>query len=73
MPHIAVKMWKGRTPEEQKAAALAVRKALSESLNVKEDYISVSVEDYTKEQWDKVDEDEIAGNKHTLIMPNYDA
>lgn len=73
MPHIAVKMWKGRTPEEHKSAALAVRKALAECLDVKEDYISVSVEDYTKEQWDKVFEDEIEGNKHTLIMPNYDA
>ena len=43
MPHISIKMYPGRTEE--------VKKELAEKTNMEEKYISVSVEEYEKENW----------------------
>lgn len=73
MPHIEIKMLKGRTEEQKEKAAEAVRNALSEAIGAGKNYISVSVEDYTAEEWQEVFKSEITdkGDK-VYIKPQYD-
>lgn len=49
MPHISVKMLKGRTDEQKKLAADKVAEALYEAIGCSKDHITVTVEDYTPE------------------------
>lgn len=73
MPHISIKMLKGRTEEQKKLAAERVAKALSEAIGAGKSHISVSVDDYTPEEWQDIFKEEITDNpSHIYIKPNYD-
>ncbi len=73
MPHIAIKMLKGRTEEQKVKAAAAVKKALSEAIGASETYISVTVEDYTAEEWQDVFKAEITDKPDKVFeKPGYD-
>jgi len=73
MPHVVVKMYKGRTEEQKKALTEAVSKALIETVNCSDDHISVAIEEYDKELWgDKVFYPEIMKDYDKLYKkPNY--
>ncbi|MBQ8786667.1 MAG: tautomerase family protein [Oscillospiraceae bacterium] len=51
MPHISVKMLKGRTEEQKKAAAEKLTAALCEALGCGDSHVTVTVEDFTAEEW----------------------
>lgn len=51
MPHIAIKMYPGRTEEVKKNLAEKVQETIMKELNMEEKYISVSVEEIEKENW----------------------
>lgn len=51
MPHIAITMLPGRTPEQKKSLARKLREVLSEELNVDNLLVSVSVSDLPIEGW----------------------
>lgn len=51
MPHIIVKMYKGRTQEQKKAMTDAISDALINTISCSEDHISVAIEEYDKEKW----------------------
>ena len=51
MPHISVKMLKGRTEEQKKALATALSEALKDTLKVGDAHISVTIEDFTAVEW----------------------
>ncbi len=51
MPHIAISMYPGRSPEIKKALASKVRETVAEELGVDRAVVSVSVEDVPKEEW----------------------
>lgn len=73
MPHISVKMLKGRTEEQKKKAADALVSALCQSLGCSKVHISVTVEDYTAQEWQDVFEKEITQKQDRLyIKPGYD-
>lgn len=74
MPHIAIKMLKGRTEEQKRKAADAVAGALSSALNCGKGHITVTVEDYTALQWQEVFKREIADKPESavFIKPTYD-
>ena len=72
MPHISVKMLKGRTDEQKKLAASGLTKALCEVLGCTPEHVSVAIEDYTPEQWQDVFAKEIAENKNIIKQPDYD-
>jgi phenylpyruvate tautomerase PptA (4-oxalocrotonate tautomerase family) len=73
MPHISIKMLKGRTKEQKERAAEAAMKAIMEALNIGETYITVSVEDYTAKEWQKVFKEEITDKQDKIfIKPKYD-
>ena len=53
MPHIAIKMYPGRTEEVKKSLAKNTKEFLMKELNMEEKYISVSIEEIEKENWQK--------------------
>ncbi len=73
MPHIGIKMLEGRTEEQKKRAAEAVKNALAEALNMGDHYITVSIEDFDAEQWQEVFKSEITDKPDKVyVKPNYD-
>lgn len=73
MPHVVVKMYKGRTEEQKRAMTEAVSKALIDTIGCTDDHISVAIEEYDREVWgEKVYYPEIAANMDKLYKkPNY--
>ncbi len=73
MPHISVKMLKGRTDEQKERLARTLQKSLMESLNCGESHVSVAIEDYTPQQWQDIFKQEITDKEeHLFIKPGYD-
>lgn len=71
MPHITIKMLKGRTDEQKKTAAENVAKALVEAIGCTESHVSVSVEDFTPQEWQEQYRIEVAENPHLVKKPDY--
>ncbi len=73
MPHISLKMLKGRTEEQKKAAADKLTAALCEALGCGDGHVTVSIEDYTPEEWQDVFAEDIEGKSDKLYRkPAYD-
>ena len=73
MPHISVKMLKGRTEEQKKEAAKKLTAALCEALGCGDTHITVGIEDFTAEEWQEVFAKDIEGKKDKLYKkPSYD-
>lgn len=66
MPHISVKMLKGRTDEQKRQLAQALEKTLSETLGCATSWVTVSIEDYTANQWQDVFKKEVTENEENL-------
>lgn len=60
MPHIAIKMYPGRSEELKKEIAVKTRDFLAREMGMEEKFFSVSVEDIEKEQWQEEVVDKIA-------------
>lgn len=72
MPHITIKMLKGRTDEQKAAAAEKVSAALVDAIGCTPSHISVSVEDFTPEEWQEQYRVEVTENSHLVKKPDYD-
>ena len=72
MPHISVKMLKGRTDEQKRQAAQKLENALCEAIGCTPTHISIAIEDYTAEEWQEVFQKEIAENDCIFKKPEYD-
>lgn len=51
MPHIVIKMMKGRTEPQKQALATAVAEAVSSTLGCGDDAVSVAIEDVAQDAW----------------------
>lgn len=71
MPHITIKMLKGRTDEQKANAAKKVKAALCEAIGCTENHVSVSVSDYTPQEWQEQFRVEITENPDIVIRPDY--
>ena len=60
MPHIAIKMYSGRSEELKKEIAVKTRDFLAQEMGMEEKFFSVSVEDIEKDQWQEEVVDKIA-------------
>lgn len=60
MPHIAIKMYPGRSEELKKEIAVKTRDFLARKMGMEEKFFSVSVEDIEKDQWQEEVVDKIA-------------
>ena len=73
MPHVSIKMVKGRSEAQKDAAAKAVKEALMTAIGAGDAHVSVSVEDFTPQQWQDVFKAEITDKPEALrIAPQYD-
>ena len=73
MPHISIKMVKGRTEEQKDAMATAAKEAVMKSVGVGDAYVSVSIEDFTPQEWQDIFKAEITDKPQALrIPPKYD-
>ncbi len=72
MPHITIKMLKGRTDEQKKVAADKVAQALVDAIGCSADHISVAVEDFTPIEWQDVFQKEVTESEHIYREPHYD-
>lgn len=72
MPHITLKMLKGRTEEQKKLAAEKLSAALVEAIGCTPSHVSVSVEDFTPEEWQEQYRIEVAENDSLVLTPDYD-
>ncbi|MDE5753161.1 MAG: tautomerase family protein [Oscillospiraceae bacterium] len=72
MPHISIKMLKGRTEEQKQLAAETLAAALVETIGCSPSHVSVSVEDFTPEEWQEQYKIEITENQQNLVIqPDY--
>lgn len=73
MPHFAIKLIEGKTYEQKQKLAQELVKAAQNVLGMGDDSYSVSVEDFTKDEWkNEVYPNEIMGKKEILIKePGY--
>lgn len=73
MPHISIKMLRGRTNEQKERVAKAVEAAVCKELSVGSQHISVSIEDFTAVEWQDIYKAEITEKQSSLyIKPDYD-
>jgi phenylpyruvate tautomerase PptA (4-oxalocrotonate tautomerase family) len=73
MPHISLKMLKGRTPAQKEQAAEALSAALQKALGVGPSHITVSIEDFTPEEWQTVFQTEVTDKPDAqYVQPGYD-
>lgn len=72
MPHITIKMLKGRTEEQKRIASGKLASALVEAIGCNPTHISVSVEDFTPEEWQEQYKKEVAENEYLVLKPDYD-
>jgi 4-oxalocrotonate tautomerase len=73
MPHISVKMLQGRTEQQKQALAAALKETLKKTIGAPEKYISVTIEDYTAEDWVDVFQEEVTDKPDAVyVKPSYD-
>jgi 4-oxalocrotonate tautomerase len=73
MPHVILKMYAGRTEDQKSRLATALTRAVTESLGLGEDSVSVSIEEFARADWmKKVYEPDIRARPDTLYKkPGY--
>lgn len=72
MPHIKVKCYKGRTPEQLKEIAQKIASAATEAFGAKPGTVSVSFQEVEPEEWKQVYDKEIYGSDDLLLVePGY--
>lgn len=59
MPHIGIKMLKGRTQEQKEKLAAALVKTLTKELGCSEHYVTCTIEDFDARQWQEVFAEEV--------------
>ncbi len=59
MPHIGIKMLKGRTQEQKEKLSAALVRTLTKELGCSEHYVTCTIEDFDAVQWQKVFEEEV--------------
>lgn len=73
MPHIGIKMLEGRTEEQKKKAAEAVKNALADALGMGDHYITVTIEDFNAEEWQNVFKTEVTDKSDKVyVKAKYD-
>ena len=73
MPHIIVKLYKGRSEEMKQDMVANITKAVTESLAVDESSVSIALEEFEPEKWnEEVYQPDIIKKGHILYKkPGY--
>ncbi|MGI6167517.1 MAG: tautomerase family protein [Eubacteriales bacterium] len=71
MPHIVVKLISGPSEEQLKKAAEQIADVVEKTLGKPKKYTSVSVEEYSFDEWPKVYEEDIKDKPNVILKPKY--
>ena len=71
MPHVVIKTLSGPTKEQLQKAAEQIGDIVNKTLGKPKKYISVSVEEYSFDEWEGVYKDCIEGRDNVLIKAGY--
>ena len=72
MPHIVIKTISGPSQEQLQEAAEQIAAVVNKTLEKPEEYISVSVEEYSFGEWKNVYNEYIKDKDNVLVKPSYD-
>ena len=73
MPHISIKMLNGRTEEQKKSLSKALVDTLTKELNCNKNYVTVTIEDFTATEWQKIFKEEITDKPDKVyVTAKYD-
>jgi 4-oxalocrotonate tautomerase len=73
MPHVIVKMYTGRTEDQKRRLAEAIKQAVMDIAGTESKAVSVGIEEFSKEEWpEKVYRPDIINKSKTLVIkPGY--
>lgn len=71
MPHVVIKLIPGPSKEELQKAAEQIGDIVNKTLGKPKKYISVSVEEYSFDEWEDVYNKDIKGKDNVLVKPGY--
>jgi phenylpyruvate tautomerase PptA (4-oxalocrotonate tautomerase family) len=71
MPHVVIKTLSGPSKEALKQASEQVSDIINKTLGKPKKYISVSVEEYSFDEWEGVYKEFIEGKDNVLVKPGY--
>jgi 4-oxalocrotonate tautomerase len=71
MPHVVLKTLSGKPKDKLQEAADQIAAVLNKTLGVSDKYISVSVDEYPKNEWEGVYNECIKDKDNVLVKPGY--
>lgn len=71
MPHIVIKAIKGATKAQLQEAAEQISHIVNKTMGKPEKYISVSVEEYSFDEWEGVYNEFVKDKDNVLVKPGY--
>ncbi len=71
MPHIVIKTISGPSQKQLQQAAEQIATIVNQTMGKPEKYISVSVEEYSFDQWESVYNEFIKDKDNVLVKPGY--
>jgi len=71
MPHIVIKTISGPSQKQLQDAAEQIAAVVNKTMGKPDKYISVSVEEYSFEEWEGVYNEYIKGRENVLVKPGY--
>ncbi|MCL2642870.1 MAG: tautomerase family protein [Candidatus Bathyarchaeota archaeon] len=72
MPHIVIKTFSGSSQKQLQEAAEQIVAVVNKTMDKPKEYISVSVEEYSFDEWKNVYNEFIKDKNNVLIKPGYD-
>ena len=71
MPHVTIRAIKGASPQQMQECAEQVSAVITKTLGKPEKYVSVSVEEFSFDNWESVYNEHIKDKDNVLIKPGY--
>jgi len=71
MPHIVIKTISGPSQEQLQEAATQISAIVNKTMGKPEKYISVSVEEYSFDEWENVYDEFVKNKDNVLVKPGY--
>ncbi|MDR2735013.1 MAG: hypothetical protein LBC99_10345 [Spirochaetota bacterium] len=71
MPHIVIKTIRGPSKKQMQDAAAEIAGIVEKTMGKPRKYISVSFEEYSFDEWEKVHSEFVRGKDNVLVQPGY--
>jgi phenylpyruvate tautomerase PptA (4-oxalocrotonate tautomerase family) len=71
MPHVVIKTIKGPSKDQLQEAAKQISAVVNKVMGKPSKYISVSVEEYSFDEWEGVYNEYVKGKDNVLVKPGY--